>query len=42
MKNVVSYAFRNEDKTILTLDSIGWQKIDSLDYTFTGDERPDC
>lgn len=42
MKNVASYAFRNEDKTILTLDSIGWQRIDSIDYSFAGDERPDC
>ena len=37
-----SYAFRNEDKSILTIDSIGWQKISSTDYSFRGDERPEC
>lgn len=36
-----SYAFRNEDKSILTLDSIGWQRVRSTEYSFSGDERPD-
>jgi len=37
-----SFAFRNEDSSILTIDSIGWQKIQSPAYRFAGDERPDC
>lgn len=37
-----SYAFRNDDRSILTLDSIGWQNIQSPEYGFAGDERPDC
>ncbi|MEK5253283.1 AraC family transcriptional regulator [Paenibacillus sp. FSL F4-0125] len=37
----LSYAFRNDDTSILTLDSIGWQKIRSPDYSFSGDTRPD-
>ncbi|WP_159888408.1 helix-turn-helix transcriptional regulator [Paenibacillus puerhi] len=37
-----SYAFRHEDRSILTLDSMGWQKIRSSEYSFAGDERPDC
>ncbi|WP_276356216.1 helix-turn-helix transcriptional regulator [Cohnella caldifontis] len=36
-----SYAFRNDDRSIVTLDSIGWQKINSPAYRFAGDERPD-
>lgn len=36
-----SYAFRNDDRSILTLDSIGWQKIQSPTYSFSGDDRPD-
>lgn len=36
-----SYAFRSDDKSILTLDSIGWQKINSPDYSLSGEERPD-
>lgn len=38
----VSFAFRNEDTSILMLDSIGWQQIHSSGYSFAGDERPDC
>ncbi|UKS29476.1 AraC family transcriptional regulator [Paenibacillus sp. HWE-109] len=37
-----SYAFRNDDTSILTMDSIGWQTINSSAYSFTGDNRPDC
>lgn len=36
-----SYAFRSEDTSILTLDSIGWQQIRSLDYGFSGELRHD-
>lgn len=36
-----SYAFRSDDKSILTLDSIGWQSIRSPGYSFSGDARPD-
>lgn len=42
MLEPTSYAFRNDDKSILTLDSIGWQKIHRPEYSFVGDERPDC
>ncbi|WP_438448463.1 AraC family transcriptional regulator [Gorillibacterium sp. sgz5001074] len=42
MLEPASYAFRNEDNSILTLDSIGWSKINSTEYSFSGDERPDC
>ncbi|MCA0757822.1 AraC family transcriptional regulator [Paenibacillus sp. N4] len=37
----VSYAFRNDDRSILTLDSIGYHKIDNPAYSFSGDARPD-
>jgi AraC-like DNA-binding protein len=37
-----SYGFRNDDKSILTLDSIGWQRISTPEYSFSGDGRPDC
>lgn len=36
------YGFRNDDMSILTLDSIGWQRIHSSNYSFAGEERPDC
>lgn len=36
-----SYAFHNDDTSILTLSSIGWQKISSPEYSFSGNERPD-
>lgn len=36
-----AYAFRNDDLSILTLDSIGWQNIANPEYSFVGDERPD-
>ncbi|WP_168120306.1 AraC family transcriptional regulator [Paenibacillus sp. HB172176] len=36
-----SYAFRNNDHSILTIDSIGWQNIKSPEYSFAGDARPD-
>ncbi|BFT74362.1 AraC family transcriptional regulator [Paenibacillus sp. P36] len=36
------YGFRNDDTSILTLDSIGWQMINSPEYSFSGEERPDC
>lgn len=37
-----SYGFRNDDLSILTIDAIGWQKIRSPEYSFAGEERPDC
>ncbi|NOU68788.1 AraC family transcriptional regulator [Paenibacillus sp. LMG 31461] len=37
-----SYGFRNDDTSILTLDSIGWQTINSSSYSFSGEDRPDC
>jgi AraC-like DNA-binding protein len=36
-----SYAFRTEDRSILTIDSIGWQRICSPAYCNDGLERPD-
>jgi AraC-like DNA-binding protein len=36
-----SYGFRTDDRSILTVDSIGWQMIRSSSYCFTGDERTD-
>lgn len=36
-----SYAFRTEDRSLLMLDSIGWQKIRTAGYHFDGIERPD-
>jgi len=36
------YGFRNDDPSMLTIDSIGWQKIQSAGYCFAGDDRPDC
>ncbi|WP_336787901.1 AraC family transcriptional regulator [Paenibacillus sp. MMO-177] len=41
MNEQASFAFRNDDPSILTLDSIGWQSIQNPEYSFTGDERPD-
>ena len=41
MLEPASYAFRHNDRSILTLDSIGWQKIQSPEYNFPGDNRPD-
>lgn len=37
-----SYAFRSDDHSILTLDSVGWQIIQSAEYSFAGEDRPDC
>ncbi|THF80359.1 helix-turn-helix transcriptional regulator [Cohnella fermenti] len=42
MLKPVSYAFRSDDRSILTLDSIGWQTIHTKEYSFSGEERPDC
>lgn len=42
MLKPASFAFRNDDTSILTLDSIGWQKVSSPEYSFSGDSRPDC
>jgi AraC-like DNA-binding protein len=41
MNKPASFGFRNDDRSILTLDSIGWQKIQSSNYSFSGDNRPD-
>ncbi|MBB6729798.1 helix-turn-helix transcriptional regulator [Cohnella zeiphila] len=41
MLKPAAYAFRNDDRSILTLDSIGWQAIVSPEYSFAGDDRPD-
>ncbi|WP_151737340.1 helix-turn-helix transcriptional regulator ['Paenibacillus yunnanensis' Narsing Rao et al. 2020] len=41
MSGPSSFAFRNEDTSILTLDSIGRQTITSPEYSFAGDTRPD-
>lgn len=41
MANAVSYAFRNDDASIMTLDSIGWQIVTSEEYRCPSDERPD-
>ncbi|AFC30264.1 AraC family transcriptional regulator [Paenibacillus mucilaginosus 3016] len=41
MLTPASYGFRNEDRSILTIDSIGWQTINSPAYSFAGEERPD-
>lgn len=37
-----TYGFRSDDTSILSLDSIGWQIINSPSYSFSGDNRPDC
>lgn len=37
-----SYVFRNEDQSILTLNSIGWQRIVDENYSFSSEDRPDC
>lgn len=37
-----SYGFRSDDTSILSLNSIGWQIINSPSYFFSGDNRPDC
>ncbi|MBB3113054.1 AraC-like DNA-binding protein [Paenibacillus phyllosphaerae] len=37
-----AYGFRHDDHSILTLDSIGWQEIDSHGYNFASDDRPDA
>jgi AraC-like DNA-binding protein len=41
MLSPAAYGFRNDDPSILTLDSIGWQSISSPQYHFTGENRPD-
>ncbi|UQZ35551.1 AraC family transcriptional regulator [Paenibacillus sp. PK3_47] len=42
MADSSSYAFHNDDTSILMLSSIGWQKIRTSDYSFGGNERPDA
>jgi len=42
MQQYPSYAFRNTDTDIMMLDSIGRQRIDSSEYSFSGESRPDC
>ncbi len=41
MNHTVSYAFRNDDTSIMTLDSIGWQIVSSEEYRCPSDDRPD-
>lgn len=41
MVHTVSYAFRNDDTSIMTLDSIGWQIVSSEEYCCPSDDRPD-
>ena len=41
MVHTVSYAFRNDDTSIMTLDSIGWQIVSSEQYRCPSDDRPD-
>lgn len=41
MVHTVSYAFRNDDTSIMTLDSIGWQIVSSEEYRCPSDDRPD-
>lgn len=41
MKNTVSYAFRSDDLSIMTVDSVGWQNISRANYRCSSDARPD-
>ncbi|MCU6712582.1 AraC family transcriptional regulator [Paenibacillus sp. J5C_2022] len=41
MLKPASYGFRSNDRSILTLDSIGWQLINNPEYAFDGTLRPD-
>ena len=41
MYHTVSYAFRNDDASIMTVDSVGWQNVSHPKYRCSSDARPD-
>ncbi|GGO01877.1 AraC family transcriptional regulator [Saccharibacillus kuerlensis] len=41
MYHTVSFAFRNEDASIMTIDSVGWQNVSHAKYRCSSDARPD-
>ncbi|MDO3412238.1 AraC family transcriptional regulator [Saccharibacillus sp. CPCC 101409] len=41
MYQTVSFAFRNEDAAIMTIDSVGWQNVSHPKYRCSSDARPD-
>ncbi|OWR32564.1 AraC family transcriptional regulator [Saccharibacillus sp. O23] len=41
MYHTVSFAFRNEDASIMTIDSVGWQNVSHPKYRCSSDARPD-
>ncbi|NGZ74685.1 AraC family transcriptional regulator [Saccharibacillus alkalitolerans] len=42
MYHTVSYAFRSDDVSIMTVDSVGWQNVSHPKYRCLSSARPDC